>query len=40
MSVEKVPTSVEIPDTESIDLSANKSKDSISEYPSAQFKLV
>ena len=40
MNVEKAPASVEIHDTESTDLSANKSKDSISEDLSTQCTLV
>ena len=40
MNVEKVPSSAKTHDTESTVLLANKSKDSISEYPSTQYKPV
>ena len=40
MNVEKVPSSADIHDTESTDLSTNYSKDSISEDPSTQYKPV
>ena len=40
MNIEKVPSSTELYDTESTDLSAYKSKLSISEIPSTEYKLV